>query len=239
MLNHVILKNPYLNPFSLPSLMRRARFKVINRMISKILARQGTCRILDIGGTAYYWQLNKGFLEANKGKIKILLVNLPDAKGANAPGEVNGDPLFENVSGDACDMATYFLRDDYDMIHSNSVIEHVGGESAQRAMAEHTALSKKPYYLQTPNYWFPIEPHYRALAFHWLDVNLRAALLQRFTLGFRTRTPNREEALGIIESVRLLTPGQLRNLFPGGKLLRERFLGFTKSLIAIGNIELA
>ena len=71
---------------------------------------------------------------------------------------------------------------------------------------------------------------------HWLPKAWQRALAPHFTVwAARVRlTPDRrrfyiEHFLG---DVRLLTLRDLRGLFPGAGLIRERFCGITKSLIA-------
>ena len=89
------------------------------------------------------------------------------------------------------------------------------------------------YFVQTPNFWFPIEPHFMAPLFHWLPEPARVALVRRFALGHRRRQPDVGKAMDEIESVRLLNRKMFSFLFPDGKLVIERMLGLPKSLIAI------
>jgi len=220
-------KDPYINRSSIPSIMRRARFRIINRIIANIIEENGRCRILDVGGTDSYWNLNEAFIEANRSKLKIILVNLGE--------HGRQDDLYEYRSNDATSHATY-RNIDFDMIHSNSVIEHVGSWPAIRNMADLIQAAKKPYYLQTPNFWFPFEPHFRFIGFHWLPKAWRASLLQKFSLGFFGKAENYSEAMNNVDSINLLSCNQMRELFPGAKLIKERLFGLTKSIMVVGNI---
>src|SRR3546814_4765323 len=67
------------------------------------------------------------------------------------------------------------------------------------------------YYLQTPDFAFPVEPHFRTVGFHWLPEQARAALIQRRGFGFRKKAASVEEAVTNIQSVNLLTKGQMRS----------------------------
>jgi hypothetical protein len=218
--------NPYLDPRSLPSRMRRRRFSLVNELIADILGRRDTCTILDIGGTESYWRLNEAFLAEHRGKMRIVTVNL--GRSANAQTDSS---LFEHLIGDATSEEAYKTCR-FDLIHSNSVIEHVGGWQKIRAMADFIRNSGSPYYLQTPNFWFPIEPHFRTLGFQWLPAHWRAQLLLKGRRGFREAS-SWDEAMASVESVNLLSVRQIRELFPGAELKYERIGPLVKSFMVI------
>jgi hypothetical protein len=77
-----------------------------------------------------------------------------------------------------------------------------------------------------------MEPHFLIPFYQFLPVKLRAYLLNRFNLGYFSKEKNYEDALKVVSSVRLLKKKELLLIFPGAKILKERFLFFTKSLIA-------
>ena len=83
--------------------------------------------------------------------------------------------------------------------------------------------------MQTPNRWFPIEPHYQLPLFQFLPRRVRMALNRRFTLGW--------QAKGQWEEITLLGARDLRRLFPDAEIHREKVLGLTKSLIAVRRRE--
>jgi len=213
-------------PWFIPS--RRTRFRLLNRIMTEILKEKGSCKILDIGGTDSYWDLNKAFLEEHRGKLKIILVNL-DEQGRQ-------DDLYEYRRGDATNYATY--QGDFDLIHSNSVIEHVGPWAAIRDMADLIRDTKKPYYLQTPNFWFPIEPHFRCVGIQWLPKPWRVSLISNFKLGSYGKATTYDQAKYAAVSNYLLTSRDMRELFPTGKHIKERFFGWTKSHIVYGRLDL-
>ena len=102
-----------------------------------------------------------------------------------------------------------------------------------KAAAEIRRLANA-YYIQTPNFWFPVEPHFRAPWLHFLPEQLRARLVMRVRLGFaETRSETMSDAMLQVQDARLLDRMQLAALFPEAEILDERFFGFTKSLIAI------
>ena len=130
----------------------------------------------------------------------------------------------------------------FDIVHCSSVIEHVtvpkseiwhirsGAEFRKRARARQREFADeirrlgRAYYVQTPNKWFPIESH------TWLPlVGVLPRGLQVPTIAFTNRC--------WIKSTNpdwdLLTRAELRSLFPDAEITLERFLGLTKSIMAI------
>jgi hypothetical protein len=61
-----------------------------------------------------------------------------------------------------------FADDEFDVVHSNAVIEHVGGTVDQRQFAAELVRVARSGFITTPNRWFPIEPHSRVPLLHWL-----------------------------------------------------------------------
>lgn len=171
--------------------------------------------ILDVGGASYTWA-GTG-LEAN---VTILNVRLPE----NCP-----DP-FRWIAGDACDMSM-FGDSAFDIVFSNSVIEHVGNISRQRRMADEVRRVGPKYWVQTPNRHFPIEVHFLFPFFQYLPSRVRIAIAKVWPFSF-------SKALGLdpvfeAEHIWLLTYRQMHALFPDALIHREMLLGLTKSLIAV------
>jgi 2-polyprenyl-3-methyl-5-hydroxy-6-metoxy-1,4-benzoquinol methylase len=107
---------------------------------------------------------------------------------------------------------------------SNSVIEHVPKDRQAMFAAEIQRVAER-YFVQTPNRWFPIEPHYQLPLFQFLPLRVRRALNARFSLGWQER--------GQWEEITLLSVRDLRRLFPDAVIHRERVFGLTKSLMAV------
>jgi SAM-dependent methyltransferase len=113
---------------------------------------------------------------------------------------------------------------EFPAVFSNSVIEHVP-QTLHEAYASEIRRVGRRYFVQTPNRWFPIEPHYQFPFFQFFPRRLQRALNNRFTLGWQKR--------GEWEDINLLSARQLRRLFPDAEIHRERFFGLTKSLMAV------
>lgn len=176
-------------------------------------------KLLDVGGDPVFWNV----VGVDDG-IEVTIVNI-DADAAPH------DPRFRFLHADARDLSR--LADgSFDVVVSNSVIEHVGGAADQEAMAREVRRVGKRYYVQTPNRWFPIDPHFLVPFFHWMPRRLQIALLTRFDVGWLRSGGDRRAAATLIDSIQLLTERDLRRLFPGARIWRERVLGLTKSLTA-------
>jgi hypothetical protein len=168
-------------------------------------------RIIDVGAG------NGGGLERFNRENPIVAVDLQ--------GERTGwlDQLNVTVEkGDGTQLR--FADREFPVAYSNSVIEHIP-KTLQRAFADEVSRVGERYFVQTPNRWFPIEPHYQVPFFHFLPERIRRALNKRFTLGFQPR--------GYWEEITLLSARDLKRLFPDAEIHRERVFGFTKSLMAV------
>jgi hypothetical protein len=197
--------------------MRRKRFAAFFSLIQD-LGRGVRVRVLDVGGTPDFWTA----MGAAGEHLDLTILNRTPSESAGGPTRI--------VSGDARDMRQ-FRDQEFDVAFSNSVIEHVGSYDDQRSMASEIQRVATRYFVQTPNRYFPIEPHFLLPGFQFYPLSLRAALLSRSNLGWYKKADSYETALAEVTAVRLLTAGELRELFPGGHLYRERFGGLTKSLV--------
>ena len=97
---------------------------------------------------------------------------------------------------------------------------------------ELSRVSQK-YFVQTPNFWFPIEPHFRTLFFHWLPKPIRIWLILHFNLGHKKKAESVWHAVKKVESARMLNKKMFQELFKDAEILTEKLFGFHKSLIAI------
>ena len=121
----------------------------------------------------------------------------------------------------------------FDVVFSNSVIEHVGGYENQRQMANEIRRVGRRFFVQTPNKRFPLEPHFLFPWFQYLPLATRAWLVNRFDVGWYKRIPDAVAARAEVESIQLLTKGRLSALFPGARVHEEKLAGLTKSFVAI------
>lgn len=210
---------------SLGSKLRRQRLAPLLSMIDDVYAARGAVSIIDVGGTEAYWNIvPEEYLEQRN--VSITIVNLP-----GKPQPEDHGP-FSFVEGDGCDLSGY-ESGSFDLAHSNSVLEHVGDDAAMQRFAREVARVAAGYFVQTPNFWFPIEPHSMTPLLHWLPRPARIALVSRFELGYWSKAKSREHAERIVDSARLVRRRQMRALFPDADILTERLFGLPKSFVAV------
>ena len=87
--------------------------------------------------------------------------------------------------------------------------------------------------MQTPNYWFPLEPHFRTPFIHWLPEPWRVALVKSGKRGCYPQAKTDSEARDILQDAILLDAPAMRSLFPQSQIAREKVAFLTKSLIAV------
>ena len=215
----------YHDPRSFGSRLRARRIRPLTEMIEEVRSLKGSVRIIDVGGTEAYWRILPTDYLAER-DVTITLVNMP--------GEVvpSRSAVFDYLEADGCDLES-IEAGCYDIAHSNSVIEHVGDWNRMVAFAKEVARVAPRYFVQTPNYWFPMEPHFMSPFFHWLPIGTRARLLRAMPLGAWERATSEAESLRAVSSIRLLRREELQELFPTASIETERVAGLPKSLIAI------
>ncbi len=207
---------------SLALKLRRRRFALLERLVAGL---PRPTRVLDVGGTEAFWE-TMGV--AGRDDVEIVLLNLAQAETTHAN--------LSSLAGDARDLSRFGNRE-FDVVFSNSVIEHVGTYADQARMAREVQRVGKAYFVQTPNRYFPVEPHFQCPLFQFLPTPWQVFLLQHIRLGTYEKIRERQRALDAVGEIRLLTRGELSELFPGAEIWRERLLGLTKSFVAYGGFE--
>ncbi len=216
---------------SAQSFSRRFREARLNLFFSLLESEPGIITILDVGGTARFWHDFRDRPELARAEVTLL--NLPDSS-ENQQWSIDArNGPFRLVAGDARDMSQ-FEDELFDVVFSNSVIEHVGTYSDQRCAANEMRRVGRRFFVQTPNRFFPIEPHVHVPMFQFLPRAAKIGLHRRYKMGWSERAKTWLEAAAMVDSIRLLSEGEFRDLFPGARVYRERFAGMTKSLVAYG-----
>jgi hypothetical protein len=200
---------------------RMKRFSVFLNVLASIPELDRPLRILDVGGVEAYWSDKQNLIAR---PIEVTLLNL------NSAGTTRSN--FFSVAGNACSMPE-FESERFDVVHSNSVIEHVGKWSDMMAMANEVRRVASAYFVQMPYFWFPIEPHARTPFFHWLPESLRFRMMMTRDRGFYKRCNTVDEAMRTIQEAAMLDKKMFSALFPDGEIISERYFGLTKSLMAV------
>lgn len=204
------------------SSFRLARFSAFLNLINSIPVMDRPLRILDVGGVEAYWGDKKRLIGR---PVEITLVNLDGKQPVN--------PGFVFLRGNACHMPE-FPDNSFDVIHSNSVIEHVGQWSSMMSMAKEIRRIAPSYFVQTPYFWFPLEPHARTPFLHWLPESLKFRLVMARKCGpYWSKAATVDEAMRTIQDATLLDRRMFSALFPDATIIPEKFFGMTKSLMAI------
>ena len=204
------------------SLSNRLRSRRIEQFAMLVSALPRPIRLIDIGATAAFWQVH-GRLDRFEG-VQVTVVNLMD--------QTSSSSRVVCVKGDATDLSQ-FSDQSFEVAFSNSVIEHVGGWAQQEQMASEVRRAAAAFWVQTPNYWFPMEPHFLFPGWQWIPESVRASILQRTAVGWNGRCPDRERALAVVRDAQLLSRCEMRRLFPDATIVAERFMGLAKSWVAI------
>ena len=207
------------HPNSIGAKFRARRLRKFEKLFFRTFNYEKPISILDVGGTSYFW---KGSQIPNIPGVSITLLNLHLEKPTH--------PHIKAKIGDATSM-TEFADNNFDLVFSNSVIEHLYTLENQRKMAAEIQRVGKRYFIQTPNKYFPVEAHYALPFAQYLPKRLLLFLLTKTKLSRFKRWSHRD-AQQYLDEIRLLNQSEMKALFPESKLLKEKVLGLTKSITA-------
>ena len=126
--------------------------------------------VIDLGGTTKSW------LRAPIRPASVHVVNL-DPPSPDVPDWIRAD------QADACRLPAHISASSYDLVYSNSVIEHVGGHAQRVRFADAVRGLASRHWIQTPYRYFPVEPHWLFPGFQFLPLALRAEVARRWPLA--------------------------------------------------------
>ena len=193
------------------------------RLFYRLINPSPGWRILDVGGYHWFWHRM-----ACRNPITCLNSNIPKLEGI-LPAR------FNYVQADGRSLP--YGKDVFEIVFSNSVIEHLGNFEDQQRFAAEIRRVGKSYWVQTPNRWFPVEPHLIGLFIHYLPQRIQRRLIRWSTIWGIVTRPTQRKIDDFIFEVRLLTEVEMKALFPDAMILCESFFGLKKSLIAVKAIE--
>lgn len=202
---------------------RRARF-------AEFLPAQRPLRIVDLGGTVPFW---RGWGLKLEDQLHIPLINNHHID-TTAAGFCNQGSQIINRVFDANDVTTDCLAL-FDLIFSNSFLEHLGSRQAQARLAAKICDSGKPFFIQVPNKNSPVDPHFPSPLAPFFAIyprRVQAALLRRSRLGSGAKSTDLNDAMERMRFYNPLGLNDMRTLFPVANFAIERPLGVPMSVLA-------
>ena len=174
--------------------------------------------------------LDVGITNAVVGASNLLEREYPWAGSLTGCG-LEGEPEICRQRGirfvyaDGCDLL--FADGEFDIVHSNAVIEHVGNRERQRRFVSELSRVGQSLWLVTPDADGPMEPHTLIPFAHWLPRPMRSVIYNATGRGFFADEAN----------LNLLSAGELRRIFPAPLrnrvVIRKQYvLGLPAILIA-------
>lgn len=119
---------------------------------------------------------------------------------------------FKNVKAIVGDICNISLDDkSVDFVFSNAVIEHIDKNKRYLFANQVRRIARKGYFITTPNFFFPFEPHYLCPFFQFLPESFKKFLKKYVSLGHYKK--------GFYEKIDLLTIRELKHLFPEAKII--------------------
>jgi len=169
-------------------------------------------KVLDLGGLPEMWEI----LDLD---LEITLLNLPgEFIGQNNHIKHNYKFIEADAAGELPFEDHYF-----DLVFSNSVIEHLGSSEQEEKFAHSVHRLAPRYWVQTPSIWFPIEAHCN-MPFWWF-----------YPQSFQNLWIERWKQKGYVFkwqqmlTTKVITLPRLKRLFPHGQVYTEYVAGFSKS----------
>jgi SAM-dependent methyltransferase len=181
-------------------------------------------KVLDVGGSRHFWEKQDPAVMPSD----ITLVNIKnDGQAKSYSG------ALRHIEVTVYDGQTLPFDDkSFDAIVCNSVIEHVPPRQRARVVQEILRVSKF-YFIQTPAFVFPIEPHFFCPGLHWLPRSVGRWAV-RFSPWRIMSRPSEQHIEKYFEEIQILTYAELIAYAPRSKVFVERFLGIPKSYTIYG-----
>jgi hypothetical protein len=202
------------SPHSVGARMRARRWTLLVRTFPDFRDYD----VLDLGGEVEFW------VRAPIRPRHVTIVNMAQPP-AGTPSWVNA------VVGDAC---AFDGGRRYDLVVSNSLIEHVGGYARRSDLAGVVRAAAPRHWVQTPYRYFPVEPHWLCPGMQFLPLRARVVVARYWPLA-HSRPEDRAAALSSVLWTELVSRTEMTHLFPDSRVFFERMLGLPKSLLAVRN----
>ena len=193
-------------------------------LFRRVLPEFTSLKVLDVGGSRHFWEKQD---PANV-PADLTLINVRD------------DGQAISYSGSMQHIKTILYQGDtlpfgsgyFDVAICNSVIEHVPPVDRAQLVSEIRRVSKY-YFIQTPAFVFPIEPHFLVPGLHWLprSVGLMAAKVSPWR--FLSKPPP-GHVTSYFNEITILKRSELVGYAPDAAIFTERLAGLPKSYTIFG-----
>ncbi|MDD5136303.1 MAG: methyltransferase domain-containing protein [Candidatus Omnitrophica bacterium] len=198
------------------------RKKIFDMFVERIRPRPDE-KIVDIGVFCGSTDPKMNFLEMLYGHPeKITAVGIEDASFLES--QYSGLKFIRTAPG----AALPFGDNQFDIGFCSATIEHVGSPDRQRYFLSEAIRVCKRLFLTTPNRFYPVEFHTRAVFLHWLPKPVFRKIIKCLGLEFYSREDN----------LNLLDKGELLALVPEqhsrrARVICHRLFGLPSNLILI------
>jgi len=166
-------------------------------------------------------------------KMNFLELLYPHPENITAVGTEDGNFLEEKYRGlkfirIVPNEPLPFKDDQFDIGFCSATIEHVGSLDNQKNFLKETIRVCKRFFLATPNRFYPVEFHTRAIFIHWLPKPIFRRMIKKMGLEFYSR----EENLNLISRKELLAlvPEKYRKI---SKIIYHKLFGMPSNLILV------
>ena len=204
---------------------------VIQHLI-EVKNRREKINILDVGGTPVFWRkfnelsLSKfNYPMLDNRNLNISILNLTKFSSEERMGD-----NVDLITGDGLNIP--FRDGVFDLVVCHSVIEHVGNFRNQKKLAHEIVRVSKCFFVQTPSYYIPLEPHFLIPYFQILPRKIKVRIVMK-----TRKIEDYAAAEKVVDSIRLLKKPELLKMFPNSIILTEKLFFFPMSYILIGGLS--
>ena len=195
------------------ALHRKSREKKY-RLFTQLLHPDANMRILNVGASGTRTGLSDQLEAWYEHRERITGGGISTA---DVEDYKNSYPEVQAVVFDGCSLP--FADKSFDIVYSNAVLEHLPGRKLVKRFAKEVQRVGKGWFVTTPNFWYPFDPHYHLPLVQLLPQNAQKQLVRK--LG---KTP--------YDYLHLFTRNELRALFPTSTVIRCRVTFYPETLIA-------
>lgn len=203
----------------LKDIQKKIRKKRVE-MFVRLMHPKDSWKILDVGGACPTWE---------QSGMEIFQVTLLNLEASMLSSRVEG--RITSMVGDATNLPYNDLS--FDLIYSNSVIEHVGSAKNRKKFATEALRVGHALWIQTPAREFLFEPHYMAFFLHWFPRSWQSRMLRWGSLWGWLNKPTKDQCDDYVRYNQMLAYKDVQEMFPGCRIIKERFFGLTKSYMVV------